>query len=88
MYIQKEHAMVTKVAKWGNSLAVRIPHAVAQELQLRSGETVNLTPRDGQIVIAPIREQRYRLAELLKDVTLHNRHDEVSSGAAVGKEGW
>ena len=87
MYIQKEHAMVTKVAKWGNSLAVRIPHAVAQELQLRSGETVNLTPRDGQIVIAPIREQRYRLAELLKAVTLHNRHDGGSSGAAVGNEG-
>ena len=80
--------MVTKVAKWGNSLAVRIPHAVAQEMRLRSGETVRLASQDGQIVIAPVRQQRYRLAELLKDVTPCNRHDEISSGAAVGKEGW
>ncbi|HQL49797.1 MAG: AbrB/MazE/SpoVT family DNA-binding domain-containing protein [Kiritimatiellae bacterium] len=80
--------MITKVTKWGNSLAVRIPLAVAKETQLCVGETVNLSSCDGQIVIAPVRQQRYQLAELLKGITPRNLHDEVSSGAVVGKEGW
>ncbi len=80
--------MITKVTKWGNSLAVRIPLAVAKETQLRFGETVNLASCDGQIVIVPIRQQRYQLAELLKGITPRNLHGEVSSGAVVGKESW
>jgi len=80
--------MITKVTKWGNSLAVRIPLAVAKETQLCVGETVNLSSCDGQIVIAPVRQQRYQLDELLKGITPRNLHDEVSSGAVVGKEGW
>ncbi len=80
--------MITKVTKWGNSLAVRIPLAVAKETQLRFGETVNLASCNGQIVIVPVRQQRYQLAELLKGITPRNLHDEFSSGAVVGKEGW
>jgi antitoxin MazE len=80
--------MITKVRKWGNSLAVRIPLAVAKETQLHSGATIRLTSHDGQIVIAPVQEQRYRLADLLKGVTHENLHGEVSCGDAVGKEVW
>lgn len=80
--------MITKVQKWGNSLAVRIPSSVAKETQLRSGETVNMASCDGQIVIAPVRQQRYQLADLLKDITPHNLHGAVSSGSAAGKEVW
>ncbi len=80
--------MITKIQKWGNSLAVRIPLAVAKETQLSSGETVDLASHDGQIVIVPVRQQRYKLADLLKGIKPHNQHDEVSSGTAVGKEVW
>ena len=80
--------MLPKIQKWGNSLAVRIPQAVAKETQLCVGEAVNLASQDGQIVIIPVRQQRYKLADLLKDITPHNLHDEVSIGTAVGKEVW
>lgn len=80
--------MITKVKKWGNSLAVRIPSTVAKENQLHSGATIRLSSHDGQIVIAPVREQRYRLADLLKDVTHKNLHGEVPCGDAAGKEEW
>ena len=80
--------MITKVQKWGNSLAVRIPQAVAKDTQLHSGETVDLASRDGQIIIAPVRQQRYKLSNLLKDVTPKNRHAEIVTDAAVGKEAW
>jgi antitoxin MazE len=38
--ISKEIAM--QVAKWGNSLAIRIPAAVAQALELRAGDEVEI----------------------------------------------
>lgn len=80
--------MITKVQMWGNSLAVRIPQSVAKETRLSSGEAVNLAFRDGQIVMEPIRQQKYRLADLLKGVTPQNRHGEVATGDAVGREVW
>lgn len=80
--------MITKVQKWGNSLAVRIPQSLAKENQLCSGETVDLASHDGQIIIAPVRHPKYRLADLLKGVTPRNRHSEVVTGAAVGQEAW
>jgi len=80
--------MITKVQKWGNSLAVRIPQSVAKETQLSSGEAVNMAFCDGQIVIAPIRQQQYKLADLLKGITTQNRHSEVVTGDAVGLEVW
>jgi antitoxin MazE len=80
--------MITKVQKWGNSLAVRIPRSVAQDTHLSSGNSVDVAVQDGQIVIAPARRPRFRLDELLKGVTMQNRHLESDSGMAVGREVW
>ena len=80
--------MITKVQKWGNSLAVRIPRSVAEDTQLRPGEAVNMASHDGQIVIAAIRQQRFKLNDLLKGITSRNRHAEAATGNAVGREVW
>jgi antitoxin MazE len=39
-YIQRTGSM--KIAKWGNSLAVRIPAEVAEKLKLSAGQEVQL----------------------------------------------
>jgi len=80
--------MITRVQKWGNSLAVRIPKSVAEDIRLNSGKTVNLTVRDGRIVIASVFQRRFRLNDLLRGVTARNRRAEVSTGNAVGQEVW
>lgn len=80
--------MIAKIQKWGNSLAVRIPRAVAEDTELSSGTAVNMAYHDGQIVIAPVRHQQYTLHGLLKRVTPRNRHTEVETGPAVGREVW
>jgi len=80
--------MITKVQKWGNSLAVRIPRSVVQDTHLSSGNSVDVAVQDGQIVIAPARRPRFRLDELLKGITPQNRHLESDSGIAVGREAW
>ena len=80
--------MITKIQKWGNSLAVRIPRSVAHDTNLSSGNSVDVAVQDGQIVIAPARRPRFRLDELLKGVTAQNRHSECDSGVVVGREAW
>ena len=61
--------MVTRVQKWGNSLAVRIPRSYAKDARLTSGSTVNISVRGGKIVLAPAQRGRLRLGDLLKGVT-------------------
>ena len=80
--------MITKVQKWGNSLAVRIPKSVAEDTQLTAGKAVSLASHEGRIVIAAVRQRRFKLNDLLKGVTSRNRHGEVFTGNAVGQEMW
>ena len=80
--------MITRIQKWGNSLAVRIPKSVVEDAHLSSGTSVNLATHDGEIVIAPVRQRRYTLNELLMQVTPRNKHAEVVTGDAVGQEVW
>jgi antitoxin MazE len=78
----------TQLAKWGNSLAVRIPKSVVGAAQLRQGDEVTLAVgKDGAIVMRPAR-RKYRLEELVSKITARNRHDETDWGPQVGKEAW
>lgn len=80
--------MRTKIRKWGNSLAVRIPKAFVKETRLAYGTTVDLCVEEGKIIIEPRGEAEYNLQELLKGITKRNLHGEVDSGRSVGKESW
>ena len=46
--------MDTKVKKWGNSLAVRIPNSIAKGALLREGSSVRMVERQKMIVIQPL----------------------------------
>lgn len=78
--------MNVKIQKWGNSLALRIPSALARESRLSQGCAVDLKVVDGNIVVEPQQPPEYDLAGLLAKVTKKNVHDEVSTGQPVGKE--
>jgi len=78
--------MNAKVQKWGNSLALRIPKALAEETRLSQGATVSIEVNKGRLVIEPEPVPRYSLSDLLKGVTSANRHEEISTGGPVGKE--
>jgi len=79
--------MRTEVGKWGNSLAVRLPKAVAEELGLTAGTPVELILRDGTIVIAR-RSPRYELTDLLASVHAKNLHEAFDTQDARGREAW
>lgn len=80
--------MQTKVQKWGNSLGVRIPRGLAEEVGLGAGTEVSLTAKDGELVLRPAVPSRLRLADLLAGVTLENIHTSVDTGDAVGAEAF
>jgi len=80
--------MNATVQKWGNSLALRIPIAVAKDIQLRRGSAVELAVEEGRIVVTPVKKKKSSLSDLLKHVTDGNRPGERDWGAPIGKEVW
>jgi len=86
--IISESIMTTKVQKWGNSLAVRIPQVLANKVGLREGSTVSVDESNDAVLISPAREKRETLQSLVSRISKDNLHSEVSWGKPVGKEIW
>ncbi len=80
--------METRIQKWGNSLAVRIPKPIAAQLGLANHSSVEFSLRGTELVITPVKRPDLKLADLLAGVTEDNLHGEIDTGAAVGKETW
>ena len=79
--------MTAKIQKWGNSLALRLPSAVAQQIHVREGASVKLELEDGTLRISSARA-RYRLGDLLKKVKPGNLHTDGDWGQPKGREIW
>ena len=80
--------MKTKIKKWGNSLALRIPKYLASDVNLELNEWVNISIDKDSIIIKPVREKKYSLKNFLANISENNLHGEIDSGAPVGKEVW
>jgi len=80
--------MQTKIQRWGNSLGLRIPRSFAEEAGVEAGSEVDLSVRDGDLVVRAAKRRAYRLSELLEKVTAENRHGEVDTGEPMGREVW
>ena len=79
-------AMAT-IQKWGNSLAVRIPAALAEQLCIQPGTPVEIVGKEGMIVVKPQRRRaKYQLDKLLKNCKPSQLHGEMDLGPDVGRE--
>jgi antitoxin MazE len=87
-YFEKRNDVKTRVQKWGNSLALRIPKSFASEVGLKSESPVEMSLADGKLVIAPVAKPGLILKQLLAKVTPENIHHEVETGSATGNEVW
>lgn len=77
--------MEIQFAKWGNSVGLRVPSKVAQELGIAPGSIADLEVRKDRIVITP-RSHAYRLNDLLSGITSENVHHEMTTGESLGAE--
>jgi len=81
------HALHGKVAKWGNSLALRIPRDAVKTLGLTDGSDVTVVVKDQSMTIRRTRRIT-TLDDLLKGVTQRNSGGEIDFGSPVGREVW
>ena len=73
------------IAKWGDSLAVRIPKPIAEQWGVREGSAIEMNARGDRVVM---RKRGYRLADMLAEINAGNLHAEQDAGPAQGAEAW
>lgn len=78
--------MKSRIQKWGNSLAVRIPKSFAQELSIKEDTMIDLAIELDHLVITVVREEHLALADLVEKITPDNRHNEVMMDLPQGRE--
>lgn len=80
--------MKTRIQKWGDNLALCIPEAFAEEVQLVEDSTVDVTIRNGELVVVPVTGPELSLEELVRQINPENRHSETDWSSPVGDEAW
>ena len=73
------------IRKWGSSLAVRIPKAIAEQWGVSEGSAIEMDSQGDRVVM---RKQTYDLADMLTRVTADNLHPEQDIGETQGNEQW
>ena len=73
------------IARWGSSLAVRIPKPVAEHWGVQEGSAIEIVSRGDHVVL---RKKTYDLADLLDQIRPDNLHSEWETGQIEGKEEW
>lgn len=76
----------TRIVKWGNSLAIRIPKPVAEEAGLGEGDPTVIEAVNGYIQLRPDKKRVPTLQALVAQITPENRYGAVGTGPARGKE--
>lgn len=79
--------MNARFTQWGNSLAVRIPKGIADELHAFNGRPADLEVKEGSLVVTPLDVvPKYDLNALIEGITSDNLHGETDTGDSVGNE--
>ena len=71
------------IAKWGASLAVRIPKPIAEQWGVQDGSAIEIISRGDHVVL---RKRPYDLTDMLAQITDDNLHAEQNAGPAQGNE--
>jgi len=75
------------IRTWGNSLAVRIPKIVSEDLGIEANTTISMLVDDGLLVITPVSGRKKRLQKMLNQITRENLPDTKEPfGPPVGRE--
>lgn len=80
--------MKTKVSRWGNSLALRLPKKLATSHNIFQDSSVEIIEQKDGLLLRPSGRNSYDLNELLNGITKENLHEEVLTGTPRGQELW
>jgi antitoxin MazE len=82
--------MLAKIQKWGNSQGIRLAKNLLADAQLGVGDEVDITVKDGIIIVTPAKRirGRHNLKDLVARIPENYQAGEVDWGEPVGKEVW
>jgi antitoxin MazE len=83
---EREASVATTVQKWGNSLGIRIPKAVADQVNLRTGTEIEFDTSGGVLTVRPRRRRKYTLAQLLSKAKGASPHKALVRSGPTGRE--
>lgn len=67
--------MSVKIQKWWNSLGIRIPKTIIEEMNLSENAEVEVEHKDGVIIIFQA-QKKFSLKGLVDQITTDNLHEE------------
>lgn len=79
---------ILAIKRWGNSLGVRLPAAVAREAHLDADQQVRITVEDGRVVITPLAPETLSLEQRLARFDPEKHGGEAMVSPNVGAERW
>ncbi len=72
--------------QWGNSLAVRIPAAVARSARFKVGQPVEVSAQDSSVLVTAVGEPKLTLTQKLAAFDPVRHAGEAMATGRVGKE--
>ncbi len=75
----------TRISRWGPTLAVRIPNAIAEKWGVKEGTQIEIALESGDLVL---KKRKWELEDILLQMTPENEHSEIDTGPPVGDEAW
>ena len=63
--------MTAKIAKWGNSAAIRLPKEIMDRLSMHIGDRVEILEKNHSVIIRATAEKKRRVVEEAKRIKNH-----------------
>ncbi len=77
--------MTLRIAKWGNSLGLRLPKRITEGLNLSEGSEIEIIEKEGSLVLLP-KHRDLTLEELVNQMSSVDVKDQHEPIKPVGKE--
>jgi antitoxin MazE len=77
---------MSHVQKWGDTLAIRLPKAVSDQLGMADGTPVALKVEGDRLIVERQAPQRPTMRDLLAQCRPENRPETIDWGPPVGRE--
>ena len=79
---------ILDIKRWGNSLGVRLPAAVARAAHLHEDQSVCISVEDGLVVLRPVENVQLSLEQRLAQFDPDKHGGELMQSQPVGAEQW
>jgi antitoxin component of MazEF toxin-antitoxin module len=80
--------MKAKIVKWEDGLGLSLSESICAESGLVEGSVVDLSLRDGNLIVKTISDDALSLEGLVSGITEANIHEGFHTGGAMGGEAW